>query len=150
MSRIGLCGHSQGGAGVFSALTLTEHGNLYKTAVALSPTHEETAWALGWPYELEKITVPTLMLAGTSGDFETQMVIPHEKMIAMYEKLSCPKAMARRIGSEHGDMLYDADAYVTAWFLWQMKGDEQAAAVFAGDTPELKSNPLYQDQRIDL
>ena len=149
-SRIGLCGHSQGGAGVFSALTLTEHGGLYKTAVALSPTHEETAWALGWPYELEKITVPTLMLAGTAGDFETQMVIPYEKMTAMYEKLSGPKVMARRIGSEHGDMLCGADAYVTAWFLWQMKGDGQAAAVFTGDAPELMSNPIYQDQKIDL
>ena len=148
--RIGLCGHSQGGAGVFSALTLTEHGTLYKTAVSLSPTHEETAWALGWPYELDKITVPTLMLAGTAGDFETQLVIPYEKMIAMYEKISAPKAMARRIGTEHGDMLYNADAYVTAWFMWQLKGDEQAAAVFTGDAPELLANPQYQDQRIDV
>lgn len=150
VDRIGLCGHSQGGAGVFSALTLTEHGSIYKTAVALSPTHEETAWALGWPYELDKITVPTLMLAGTVGDFETQLVIPYEKMIAMYEKLSCPKAMARRIGAEHGDMLYNADAYMTAWFMWQLKDDEQAAAVFTGETPELLVNPQYQDQLINL
>ena len=150
MDRIGLCGHSQGGAGVFSALTLTEHGGLYKTAVALSPTHEETAWALGWSYELEKIAVPTLMLAGTVGDFETQLVIPYEKMIAMYEKLSCPKAMARRIGAEHGDMLYNADAYMTAWFMWQLKDDEQAAAVFTGETPELLVNPQYQDRLINL
>ena len=150
MDNIGLCGHSQGGAGVFSALTLTEHADAYKTAVALSPTHEETAALLGWPYQLEKVNTPVLMVAGTKGDFETQLVIPFEKMTAMYEKIPAPKAMMRRAGSEHGDMLYDADAYVTAWMMWQLKGEEQAARVFTGEAPELLINSHYQDQRIDL
>lgn len=148
--NIGLEGHSQGGAGVFSALTINEHGNQYKTAVALSPTHEETAIALGWPYELDRISIPVMMLAGTGGDFETQMVIPIEAMNRMYEKIPSTKAMARKTGMEHGQMLYSADGYATAWFMWQLQGDEEAAKAFIGDNPELLSNPLYQDQRVDL
>ena len=147
---IGLCGHSQGGAGVFSALTLTEHGDIYKTAVALSPTYEEMAHLLGWPYRLEDIKIPTLMLAGTKGEFETELVIPIDKMIAMYEKTPAPKVMARHTGSEHGDMLYDVDAYMTAWFMWQLQGDTEAAKVFHGEAPELLTNPQYQDQRIEI
>ena len=56
-----------------------EHKDKYKTAVALSPTHEESALALGWNYDLTTISIPTLIIAGTLGDFETQMVIPIEK-----------------------------------------------------------------------
>lgn len=149
-NNIGLEGHSQGGAGVFSALTINEHSNLYKTAVALSPTYEEMAIALGWPYELEKISVPIFMLAGTEGDFETQMVIPIEAMNQMYDKIHSTKAMARKIGMEHGQMLYSADGYATAWFMWQLQNDAEAAKAFIGNNPELLANPLYHGQRIDL
>ena len=145
--NIGLEGHSQGGAGVFSALTITEHKDVYKTGIALSPTHEETAIALGWPYALEKIGVPVLMLAGTEGDFETQLVLPIEAMTAMYDKIPSGKVMARKIGMEHGQMLYSADGYATAWLLWQLQGDETAGAAFSGSSPEILINDLYSDQR---
>lgn len=38
----------------------------------------------------------------------------------------------RRIGAEHGQMLYIADGYVTAWFMWQLQGDEEASKAFNG------------------
>ena len=148
--NIGISGHSQGGAGVLHALTLGEYSSLYKTAVALSPTHEETARALGWNYELDKIPVPLLIFAGTEGDFETQLVLPFEKMTEMYDKIPGPKAMARRTGAEHGEMLYSADGYVTAWLMWQLKGDTEAAEAFTGSSAELLRNDLYQDQRIEI
>lgn len=56
--------------------------------------------------------------------------------------------MMRKIDMEHGQMLYSADGYVTAWFCWQLKGDEKAAKALRVDG-EIMSNPLYQDQRID-
>lgn len=148
--NIGISGHSQGGAGVFSAITTGERRALYKTAVALSPTHEEAARALGWNYELDKVSVPLLMLAGTEGDFETQIVLPIEAMTAMYGKIPGAKAMARRIGAEHGAMLYSADGYVTAWLMWRLKGDAEAAEAFTGDGAELLRNALYQDQQTNL
>ncbi len=150
VDNVGAVGHSQGGAGVFRAVTEMEHSALYKTAVSLSPTHEEMARALGWSYDLTKVSVPTLMLAGTKGEFEMEMVIPEEAMTAMYEKLAVPKAMARKRDMEHGEMLYSADGYSTAWFLWQLQGDEEAAEAFIGKRPELLENPLYQNQRTDL
>ena len=57
--------------------------------------------------------------------------------------------MARRTSVGHGQMLYTADGYVTAWFMWHLQGDENAARAFAGNEPELLANELYQDQEID-
>lgn len=148
LDNIGITGHSQGGAGVFTAISIMEHKDKYKTAVALSPTHEETAHVFGWKYDLTKINIPTLMIAGTNGDFETQSVIPIEKMTQMYNKIPSSKAIARRIGAEHGQMLYSADGYVTAWFMWQLQGDKEASKAFVGDSPEIRNNKLYQDVRL--
>ena len=39
---------------------------------------------------------------------------------------------------------------VITWFGWQLMSDEEGAQVFHCETPELLTNPLYQDQRIDL
>ena len=150
LENIGITGHSQGGAGVFTSISIMEHKDEYKTAVALSPTHEESALAFGWNYDLTKINIPTLMIAGTQGDFETQMVLPIEKMIDMYKKIPSSKVMMRRIGAEHGQMLYSADGYVTAWFMWQLQGDEEASKAFNGENQEIMQNELYQDQEIDL
>ena len=44
-------------------------------------------------------------------------------------------------------MLYYADGYVTAWFMWHLRGDEEAAKAFVGDHAELMGNSLYQDQQ---
>lgn len=150
LDNIGITGHSQGGAGVFSALSIMKHKDVYKTSVALSPTHEQTAHELGWNYDLTKISTPILMIAGTEGDFETQAVIPIEKMTEMYNKIPALKVMARRSGAEHGQMLYSADGYVTAWFMWQLKGDEEASKAFIGDSPEIINNSLYRNQKIDI
>lgn len=148
--NIGISGHSQGGVGVFTSITEQEHSNLFKTAVALSPTNEEQAVSLQWHYDLSKIKVPILMIAGTAGDFETELVLPIEKMNSMYEKIDAPKVMMRKTGCEHGDMLYSADGYVTAWFMWQLQNDEAAAKAFIGNVPEIMRNKLYQDQRTTL
>lgn len=150
LNNIGITGHSQGGAGVFTAISIMEYKDKYKTAVALSPTHEETALAFGWNYDLTKVSIPTLIVAGTQGDFETQMVIPIEKMIDTYNKIPATKAMMRRIGAEHGQMQYSADGYVTAWFMWQLQGDKEAEKAFVGDSPEIRNNKLYQDVRLSV
>lgn len=150
LDNIGITGHSQGGAGVFTSISIMEHRDKYKTAVALSPTHEETALTFGWNYDLTKINIPTLIVAGTQGDFETKMVLPIEKMIDMYNKIPASKVMMRRIGAEHGQMLYSADGYVTAWFMWHLQNDKEASQAFTSDSPEILKNELYQDQKIDL
>ena len=150
VDNIGITGHSQGGAGVFNAITECKNASVYKTAVSLSPTHEEQAISMKWHYDLTQINIPLMIVAGTKGDFETQLVIPIEKMIEMYDKIPSDKVMMRKTGYEHGEMLYVADGYVTAWLMWQLQNDNDAAKAFTGDTPEIMNNKLYQDQKIDL
>ena len=45
-------------------------------------------------------------------------------------------------------MLYSANGYVTAWFMWHLQGDEEASKAFVRDNAEILGNKLYQDQRI--
>lgn len=149
VDNIGLAGFSQGGAGAISATTAFEESKYFKTVVPLSPACETTAAGIGYPYDISKLTIPVLMLAGTSGDFETGFVIPIVEMNAMYDKITSPKIMARRTGMTHDDMMYKAGGYVTAWFRWQLQGDEEASKAFIGNNPEIMNNKLYQDQKKD-
>ena len=70
-------------------------------------------------------------------------------MNAMYDKISSPKIMARRVGIIHDEMMYSAGGYVLAWFRWHLQGDTYAAKAFNGETPELLANSVNQDQQID-
>lgn len=147
--HIGIAGHSQGGAGVLTAVSHTKHQNIYKTAVALSPTHEKMAHDFGWSYDLTQISIPLFMIAGTKGDFETKAVIPLKAMLEMYNKIPSPKVMMRRKDTDHGGMLYSADGYVTAWLMWQLQDDIYASQAFLGDNAEIYHNNLYQDVQIN-
>lgn len=149
--NIGITGFSQGGAATIRAFTMYDESHYFKTAVPLSPVSERTAeQSTDYPYDSAKITRPILMLAGTVGDFETKIVIPITEMNRMYDKIHASKVMARRVGMDHDQMMYSAGGYVTAWFMWQLQGDQEASKAFSGANPELLSNPLYLDQKIDL
>ena len=63
--------------------------------------------------------------------------------------MTVPKAMALRSGMDHGKMLYSADGYVTAWFLYWLTEDEASEKVFIGEGPELLGNPLYFKQKTN-
>ena len=143
--RLGLSGHSQGGVGVFNAISGQPHGGLYACAVSLSPTQEDLAEALKIPYDPSQTAIPTLVLAGTEKD-----VITPEGMEALYSKLGGPKAMALRADTDHGSMLYSGDGYVTAWFLYWLRGDEEAGAAFFGLEAELLHNPLWQSGAVSI
>ncbi len=146
LENIGVVGHSQGGVGVYNTINATEHKDLYKCAVALSPTQEEVAeQVLQIPYDPSKTSIPVLMLCGTEND-----VITPDNMEKSYAKVTAPKAMAVRTGANHGEMLYAADGYVTAWFMWHLQSDTDAAKAFIGEAPELLTNPLYQNPHIEI
>ena len=149
--NIGITGFSQGGAAVFNVITKYEEARYFKAAAPLSPVCEKTALqTTNYPYDSAEVKCPILVMAGTSGEFETDLVSPLEEMNKQYDKITSPKAMARRVGMTHDNMMYSAGGYVMAWFKWQLQGDKEAAKVFIGDLPELMSNSMYQDQRIDL
>ncbi|MCC3261226.1 hypothetical protein [Paenibacillus polymyxa] len=53
--------------------------------------------------------------------------------------------MARRNDADHGQMLYYADGYVTAWFMYYLNGDTEAGNAFFGENAEILSNANLQD-----
>ena len=146
--RVGVVGHSQGGVGVINAVTDTRHKDVYKTAVSLSPTNKELAHNLFWDYDASLIEVPILLLSGEGGGDD--WVVTGQQLQAIYDDVPGQKMMARRVATDHGEMLYMADGYVTAWFRWQLLDDAEAAGAFNGDSPELFGNPLYTDQQAEL
>ncbi len=151
MENIGLSGHSQGGVGVINAATANEHGNIYKTICSQSPTNITLAEHLEWDYDPSKVTIPIFLISST-GDADENLVISLTGLREIYELVpdSVTKIMARRNDADHGDMLCSADGYITAWFMWQLQCDEEAASAFDGDNAEILGNELYQDQQINI
>ena len=143
--HIGISGHSQGGVAVFNTVSEQAHGGLYTCAVSLSPTEWALAMAIGLDYDPSKMTTPTLILAAPEND-----VITPDGVKSLADVMPVNTVTALRLGADHGKMLYSADGYVTAWFMWQLQGDENAAKAFVGDDAEILINPLYQYQQVEL
>lgn len=142
LEHIGISGHSQGGVGVFNAISCQPHSELYTCAVSLSPTEWALAEALGMTYDPHQAKIPTLVLAAAEND-----VITPDGVQGLFEAIDSSRTAALKSNVDHGAMLYSADGYVTAWFMWQLQGDEAAAEAFVGENAELMKNPLYQNQQ---
>lgn len=145
LNNVGITGHSQGGVGVFNAITENKNAGIYKCAVALSPTNQVLANGLEWDYDATKITIPTLLLSST-GSGDENLVINKEGLESIYNDVNATKVMARRMNADHGDMLYVSDGYVTAWFMYYLQNDKNAEELFQ----EIQKNALYQDQKLDI
>jgi dienelactone hydrolase len=145
--NVGVVGHSQGGVGVFNALTSIDHSGIFKTGIALSPTGKELAEGIEWSYEASKIAVPVLLISGEGGGDD--WVVTGEGLQAIYDDISAQKVMVRRKNTAHGATQMSADGYVIAWFRWQLMGDTEAAGAFAADG-ELSRNGLYCDFRTNI
>ena len=146
--RVGIVGHSQGGVGVINAVTNTEHKSIYKAGVSLSPTSKELAHNLLWDYDAALIDIPILLVSGEGGGDD--WVVTGEQLQAIYDDITSDKLMVRRLNTAHNEVLYSADGYVTAWFMWLLQGDTEAAKAFVGDAPEIMENPMYRNQQGTL
>lgn len=144
LSNVGIVGHSQGGVGVLNAITVQSHRDVYKAAVSLSPTNKELAHALEWDYDAALVNTPIMLVSGAGGGDD--WVVTGEQLESIYNDISDNKIMLRRNNTVHNEVLYSPDGYVTAWFMWQLQGDQDAAKAFVGDSAEILTNPLYQDQ----
>lgn len=148
LSNVGVVGHSQGGVGVLNAVTAQPHKDVYRAAVSLSPTNKELARNLEWDYDASLVDVPILLVSGAGGGDD--WVVTGEQLRAIYDDIPSGKVMVRRKGTPHNEVLYSADGYVTAWFLWLLQGDAGAAGAFTDTDAELLGNGLYQDLAISL
>lgn len=163
--RVGIAGHSQGGVGAIHAVTAQPNGGTYRALYTASATSnywgQDHVFGPEWRYDAAQVTIPWFMTAGT-GSFdagtaqnitadEGQGICPLWDLAYNYDLVpyGVSKVMARAVGKDHGDMLHCGDAYMTAWFLYWLREDAQAEEVFFGESPELFSNPNWQDVRVD-
>ena len=149
INNIGITGHSQGGFGVVNAITNQKHKDNYKGAVILS-SNAQTNEAFQWEADATQINTPTFII-GSTGQTDSLIASP-ESLNTLYEQIpnNVHKVLAIRNDADHGQMLYYADGYVTAWFMWLLQDDEEASKVFIGEKPEILNNKLYQGQNINL
>lgn len=148
--RIGITGHSQGGIGVINAITDQKHSDIYKAAVILSSTETDIAKAFLWDSDSSLIKTNTLMIASNGGT--DQKISPLESLKKTYNNIAndVSKVLAIRNDCDHGEMLYYADGYVTAWLMYYLQNDHEAGNAFIGDNAEIKNNNLYQDIKLDI
>ncbi|WP_400194959.1 chlorophyllase/cutinase-like alpha/beta fold protein [Lysinibacillus telephonicus] len=155
IDNIGIAGHSQGGVGAINAVTAQENGNSYKTIYTASTPHLALAEGLKWQYDVSKINIPYFMTAGTlkidAGDDKNSGIAPLFSLQENYQAISddVTKIYARRVNTDHGDMLPLADGYMTAWFRYYLQDDKEAENVFFGDDAEILSNTNWQDVEIN-
>lgn len=154
--NIGIVGFSQGGAGALAAVTMYDNGTAYKTIFTGSAAYPFLAGNMGWKYDVSQIKIPYFMVAGTGATDDKGVaditkeyagVAPLASLVENYEKIrdDVLKVCARATGAEHEDMLARSDGYMTAWMLWQLRGDEEAATVFNGEAAEILHNNNWQD-----
>ena len=74
-------------------------------------------------------------------------IAPLASLVENYDGITANvfKLRARVTGAEHQDMLHLTDGYMTAWMLYHLQGDEEAAGVFVGDNAEILTNNGWQD-----
>lgn len=151
--KIAVGGHSQGGLGTINAITQFENGSKYKACFSLSPTSQPLSINLGWTYkidertayDLSKLKIPTLMIAGTER-FDAETVCPLNELQANFNAITDTDiVIARRKGSDHGDMLWRSDPYVTAWLDLYLKGIEENRKAFFGEDSEMAKNKYWCD-----
>ncbi len=148
LSETGILGHSQGDVGVINAITAQDHKEIYKAAAALSPTNQQLAADIEWEYDAGLIDTPILLISGAGGGDD--WVVTLDQLEGIYDQIRSSKIMVRRSDTPHDKVLYAEQGYVTAWFMWLLQDDQEAARAFIGQKAEILSNPLYQDQQIDL
>lgn len=155
-NRIGIAGYSQGGAGALAAATQFENSNRYRAIFTGSAAYPVLADNMGWHYDTSQLGIPYFMVAGTGTSDDTGVedsttefggVAPLSSLVEAYDSMpdGVPRVRARAVGAEHEDMLVRSDPYMTAWMLWQLSDDQEAAQVFMGEEAEVLHNPGWQD-----
>ena len=159
--RIGIVGYSQGGAGALAAVSEYENGSTYKSIFTGSAAYPFLAENMGWKYDMSKIGIPYFMVAGTGASDDNGTADPTKEfagvaplfsLVENYNALpdSVAKVRGRATGAEHEDILVRSDGYLTAWMLYQLMDDPEAAKVFVGGDAEILHNEYWQDVEKNL
>lgn len=144
--NVGVGGHSQGGVGAINAVTNYANSNRYKAIYTASATSHELANNLKWDYDVSKVQIPYMMVAGTEKvDAETITPLSSLQENSDLMDSTVPRLIMRLVAEDHGNMLYKADGYMTAWFCYYLQNDTEAKAAFVGNNAEVERNKRWQD-----
>ncbi len=147
VSRIAAAGHSQGASGVINAATNFPNSALITTVVPIAlPTQRFTR-----PedrYDTGLLQAPMFLIGGTD-DF---LISPLSTNNIAYRKTddSLPAAMGMAKNAGHSEITPDGGrqrGYLTAWLMFQLRGDAQAAPAFSGPDAELLNNPRWKNAK---
>ena len=147
LERIGVVGHSQGAMGAINAAS---QDSRFKVLFAASCPQKSLAKKLGWHYSLSNICIPTMLAAGTR--WIDRHISPLTSLQNLADELpdTTPLLLGRLSGIEHRYVLYEGDAYMTAWLRYHLADDANAATAFTGSSPELLNNPRWRDVKMKL
>lgn len=169
LDNIGIGGHSQGGPAVFNMAGNQAHGYMVKALYAASATssYHTEVMADQWEYDISKVTVPVFLTAGT-GNWDAgnatskeqatddaagivQGICPLWSLQENYSLLpdTIDKVIARKKNVDHGDSYKQSDGYMTAWFMYWLKGDLKAGTAFFGEGAEILTNENWQDVQVN-
>ena len=155
--QIGCVGYSQGGAGAINAVTKFENSDKFTALFTGSASYALLSKNMGWGYDVSQINIPYFMTAGTGNtddnggsihdDKNLAGIAPLASLVENYDGITADvfKLRARVTGAEHRDMLHLTDGYMTAWMLYHLQGDTEAASVFVGENADILTNKGWQD-----
>lgn len=145
IENIAAMGHSQGACG---AVNVANSASYIDTVIPMSLVAEDTLDTLGVSCDVTQLTVPTFL---TSGVNETVVMAPPYVTAGYYNDMlsnnpNQPVVKASLNFAMHNEMTDDYGnperyfGYITAWLMYQLKGDTTAASAFVGSNPEISSN----------
>lgn len=137
-ARVGVFGHSQGGAGAINAASKVDVAAVY----VASPASHKVASSNDWDYNAAAVDAPMFLMT-SDGRSDRWFVSPWADVHESFEAAGGPAVIARRLGVDHKDVLEFGDGYATAWFRYILAGDAEAGTVFTGDAAELANNPFW-------
>jgi hypothetical protein len=145
-SRVGASGHSQGATGVINAATRFDGSTLISTVVPVALPDRSSS--VTGNYDTSLLTVPLFIIGGT----EDVLISPLRVNVRAYDATddSLPAAMAMARGAGHSEITPNGGrqrGYLTAWMMYQLRGDPLAAQAFEGPEAELLTNPNWRNAR---
>ncbi len=147
LSRVGAAGHSQGATGSINAATNWPDSALIRTVVPIA-LPAQTFSDPEDRYNTGALQVPMFIIGGTDDVLISPLSANNQAFNRTDDSL--PAAMGMSKGSGHSEITPDGGAergYLTAWMMFQLQGDAQAAAAFSGPGAELLNNPRWKNAR---
>ncbi|MFI6323001.1 alpha/beta hydrolase [Nonomuraea sp. NPDC050556] len=142
VTKVAAVGHSQGAGGSVNAANLS--GGLVTTVVPIALP--APIWVSpGDAFSVAALPCPVFFMSGTSD----WIISPSSAVTGYYNQAAHGAAKAMLKGAGHNDIQNTGGGflgYLTAWLMYQLRGDALARGAFVGSPPQLLADTAWQDQ----